>query len=125
MAWSSSWKGSVKPGKQRMYVRIAPLHIKRGFLAAHLSKELRTKQKIRSMPLRTGDKVIVLRGQFRKKTGKVESVDLRRTKVYITGIESTKKDGSKASYPLHPSNLMITELDTSDKRRLSKPEKKS
>ncbi|MEK6849915.1 MAG: 50S ribosomal protein L24, partial [Nanoarchaeota archaeon] len=68
--------------------------------------------------LRIGDKVTVVRGQFAKKAGKVERVDILESRVYITGVEQTKKDGSKSAYPLHPSNVMITELDTTDKRRM-------
>ena len=120
MSWSAHWKGSIKPKKQRTYRREAPLHIKRQFLAAHLSKELRGKHKTRSVTLRLGDKVTVLRGQFNKKSGKVERVDVIAGKVYITGIELVKKDGSKAMYPVHPSNLIITELDATDKRRMEK-----
>ncbi|MBI4145238.1 50S ribosomal protein L24 [Candidatus Woesearchaeota archaeon] len=116
--WSRHWKGSVKPRKQRAYAREAPIHVKRQSLAAHLSKELRGKHKTRSITLRVGDKVTVLRGQFRKKSGKVERVDAPASRVYVTGIELAKKDGGKSQYPLHPSNLIITELE-SDKRRFT------
>ncbi len=117
-AWSSHWKASIKPNKQRKYAYKAPLHIKRKFLAAHLSKELRTKHKSRSVTLRIGDKVTVMRGQFAKKSGKIERLDIPESRVYVTGVEHAKKDGSKSAYPLHPSNVMITELDTTDKRRM-------
>ena len=120
MSWSAHWKASIKPRKQRSYKREAPLHIRRKFMAAHLSKALRGTHKTRSVILRLGDKVTVLRGQFRKKSGKVERVDINASKAYVTGVELTKKDGSKAMYPLHPSNLIITELDASDKRRMEK-----
>ena len=42
-----------------------------------------------------------------------------RQKIFITGIEFNKKDGSKALYPIHPSNLLIQDLAT-DKRRTDK-----
>jgi ribosomal protein uL24 len=115
--WSSHWQGSVKPRKQRAYAREAPLHVKRDFLSAHLSKELRGKHKTRSITVRVGDKVTVLRGQFRKKQGKVERVDVKASRVYVSGVELSKKDGSKTMYPLHASNLLITELHQ-DKRRM-------
>jgi large subunit ribosomal protein L24 len=120
MSWSAHWKGSVKPRKQRSYRREAPLHVKRQFMAAHLSKELRGTHKTRSVTIRLGDKVTVLRGQFHKKAGKIERIDINATKVYITGVELIKKDGSKAMYPIHPSNIIITELDATDKRRMEK-----
>ncbi|HSU72309.1 MAG TPA: 50S ribosomal protein L24 [Candidatus Binatia bacterium] len=117
MNWSSHWKGSVKPRKQRSYAREAPLHVKRKFLGAHLSKELRGKHKTRSLPVRVGDKVTVLRGQFRKKSGKVERVDVKASRIYVAGVEMLKKDGSKTAYPVHPSNVIITEMHQ-DKRRM-------
>ncbi len=67
--------------------------------------------------MRKGDKVKVLRGKFRKQEGKVDRVNLKRERVYIGGLEYTKKDGSKVPVAFNPSKLMITVLDLSDKRR--------
>lgn len=116
--FSSLWKRSVQPRKQRKYRKRAPLHVKRKFVNANLSKDLKKKYKKRSMNLRKGDSVKVMRGQFKNKTGKVEEVSLKKTTIYISGIEVVKKDGTKTRYPLHPSNLMITELNIDDKMRL-------
>lgn len=109
---------SGKPGKQRLYNYKAPLHILSAMLCAHLSKELRQKLKRRSLRVRIGDKVVVMTGQYKKKNGKIERVDVKAQRVYITGIERSRKDGSKAQYPFHPSNLCITELGGEDKRRM-------
>ena len=117
MKWNTSYTGSVKPSKQRNYVRNAPLHVRNTFLGSHLSKDLRQKLKIRALRVRKGDKIKVLRGQHKGKTGTVDRVDTKRMKVFITGIEFSKKDGSKSLYPVHPSKIMIQELHT-DKRRL-------
>lgn len=115
--FSSSWISSGKAGKQRKYRANAPLHIKRRFLSAHLSKELKSKLKTRSMELRKGDTAKVMRGQFRGKTGKVERIMVKEEKAQIAGIERKKEDGSKSFYMIHASNLMITELNMDDKRR--------
>jgi len=115
--FSSSWIRSKQPRKQRKYRYNAPLHIKQKFVSAHLSKDLREKYKRRSINLRKGDSVKVMRGQFRNKTGKIDEVNLKRTKVYVSGIEIAKRDGTKARYPLNPSNLVITEVDINDKMR--------
>jgi len=115
--WSKSWKSSKKPGKQRKYVYNLPLHIRKTLLSALLLKDLRKKYNKRNMPVRTGDKVKILRGQFKKKTGKVSGIDLKKIKIYIEGIENIKKDGSKVPYPIHPSNVIITELNLDDKKR--------
>jgi large subunit ribosomal protein L24 len=117
--WTKTWKASIQPRKQRAYVRNAPLHIKGDFVASHLSRELRQKHKRRAVRVRTGDKVKIMRGNFRNRTGKVERINVKEQKVYITGIEVSKRDGSKALMPVHPSNLLIQELGPSDKYRIS------
>lgn len=116
--FSKAWISSKNPKKQRKFVYNAPLHLRTGLVVSHLSKDLRQKYLRRSMRVRVGDKVTVMTGQFRKKTGKVERVNTEKCKAFITGIETLKKDGSKALYPIHASNLMITELNLSDKKRL-------
>ncbi len=124
-AFSTKWKSSKAPAKQRKYRYNAPLHISRKFLASHLSPELRKKHSKRSFTLAKGDKVKVLRGQFKGRENKIERVNHKDIKVYVTGIERAKKDGSKSMYPLNPTNLMITELDLSDKKRKASLERKS
>lgn len=116
--WSSDWKASKKPSKQRKYVHNAPLHIRSTMPSSHLSKELKASLKCRSLRVRKGDKVKVLRGQFKGRTGTVERVNTKEMKIFITGVELMKKEGQKALYPIHPSKLLIQTLDTTDKRRL-------
>ncbi len=118
--FSKTWIRSKQPRKQRKYVARAPLHIKGKFLSTHLSKDIKKKYGIRSLRLRTGDKVKVLRGSYRNEEQKVERVDVKNQKIYLEKIEFTKKDGSKATRPFQPSNLMITELNLDDKKRLQK-----
>lgn len=118
--WNRSWKASKQPRKQRAYVRNALLHVRSGFIASHLSRELRQKHGRRSARLRVGDKVKVLRGSFKNKTGTVERVDAKRLRVYVTGIELVKRDGSRAMTGLHPSNLLIQELVMGDKKRFGR-----
>lgn len=115
--WSKSWKSSKKPRKQRKYVYSMPLHIRNTLMSAPLSKELRKKYGRRSLSVRVGDRVKILRGQFKKRTGKISKVRLTKIRINIEGIENIKKDGSKAPYPIHPSNVIITELNLDDKKR--------
>lgn len=116
--FSRNWLRSTQVRKQRKYRHNAPLHLRRKFVSANLSKELRTRHGRRSFPLRTGDTVKVLRGKFKGVQGKVTKVMLDKCKVNVEKVESTKKDGSKVSYPLAPSNLMITNLILEDDRRV-------
>lgn len=118
MNWNTNWKRSKNPSKQRKYTRNAPSHVRTTLLGSHVSKELRQTVKHRSLRVRKGDKVKVLRGQHKGKTGTVDRVDTTRNKVYIGGIDIPKKDGSKTLVPIHPSNVTIQELEGKDKRRL-------
>lgn len=120
--FSTSWKKSVQPGKQRKFRHNAPLHVKQKLVHVHLSAELRQKYGTRNVQVKVGDKVKILRGQFAKKEGKVERVLLKRERVFITGIENIKKDGTKLPTQLHPSNLMIIDLNLEDKKRKQKLE---
>lgn len=118
--FSNSWKSSTQPRKQRKYRHNAPSNIRRKFLAVNLAKDLRAKHGARSAKIRSGDKVKILRGNFRSKTGAVDKVDLSNLKVFVVGIEVSKRDGSKAKVPLNPSNLQIVELKLDDKKRKDK-----
>ncbi|MCS7135133.1 MAG: 50S ribosomal protein L24 [Candidatus Aenigmarchaeota archaeon] len=115
--WSRKWKASKNPKKQRKYRYNAPLHIKRKFLSAHLSKELRKKYKRRALPLRKGDEVVVMRGKYKKMSGKISRVDLKGGKVYIEGITRKRVAGTEIPVAFEPSNLMIINL-YEDKMRL-------
>jgi len=115
--FSTKWKASKQKRKQRKYRANAPLHLRRKFMSANLSKELRKKYGRRSFPLRKGDMVKVMRGKFKGKTGKVSEVDLKKLIVSIEGIQRQKKDGTKMNVYFNPSNLQIQELNLEDRKR--------
>lgn len=119
-AFSTAWIASTQPRKQRKYRYNAPLHIKRKFLHANLAEELRKKYHVRSLQVRKGDTVKIMRGTHKGKKGKVERVSVKETKVYVENIHMTRKDGSKSYYPLQPSKVQIIEVNADDKRRFPK-----
>jgi len=114
--YSKHWASSTKARKQRKLRGNLPLHLRKKLVRAHLSKTLRQTHKKRSVAVRVGDKVTILRGQFRKKSGKIERVDRKKIRLFIEGIDIVKKDGTKALFPVHPSNVLLIELAV-DKRR--------
>ncbi len=118
-AWSKHWKASTQPRKQRKYQHNAPLHILHRMLASPLSAELRKKYMKRNIAVKKGDQVKVMRGQFKGKTGKIETVLVRYQRIHIEGVTQLKRDGSKVPYPLHPSKVRIIELNLGDKRRVA------
>ena len=116
--WSKSWIKSKAPKKQRKYRANAPLHLRHKMLAAHLNEELRKKYKKRSFPIRKGDKVKIVRGQFKGTIGEIERRDLKHYKVFVKGAEIKKREGQPPStYPIDPSNVVIIDLKLEDKKR--------
>lgn len=118
--WSKFWKSSTQKRKQRKYLFNAPLSVKHRLVNVALSKELRKEHGTRSVPVRVGDFVTIETGQFKKQSGKVTKVSLARTKVYVENVGVKRSDGSQNQYPIHPSNLVITKLDLTDKARADK-----
>ena len=116
--FSTAWKSSKQPRKQRKYVAKAPLHIKRRLLSINLSKDLRKKYGKRNVVARKGDNVKVMSGKFKGKTGKILQIFTKKSKVTVEGIQVKKMDGSKANIKLHPSNMQITELNLTDSKRM-------
>lgn len=123
--FSKSWKTSTQPRKQRKFRANAPPHIRQSFMGCHLSKELKKQYGKRSAGLRKGDKVKVVRGGHKGKTGSIDRVFVKKRKATITGIDFTKKEGSKIMIEFDPSNLIITELNMDDKTRRNKIEGKA
>jgi large subunit ribosomal protein L24 len=122
--FSSSWIKSKKPKKQRKYRLNAPKSIKRKMISSHLSKELKQKYQKRSFPLRTGDVVKVVRGRFDKKEGKIERIDSKKAKIYVSGCEAVRVNGQKSKVAIDPSNVIIIDLKLDDKKRKEALERK-
>lgn len=118
--FSTKWKASKQPRKQRKFLANAPLHIKKKMLSSNLSKDLKKKWKKRNVSLRKGDLVKIMRGKFKKKQGKITEIKMKTGKIYIEGIQKKKQDGSKVNIPLKASNLQIIELNMDDKKRMKK-----
>ena len=109
---------SKQPRKQRKALYNAPAHARGKHLSASLSKDLKESTGKRSLPLRSGDKVRVLRGDFKGHEGEVLSVDYASYKVTIEEVTLSKPDGTAVFLPVDPSNLMIIDADTKDDRRI-------
>jgi len=110
---------SEKPRKQRKARFEAPMHMKQHFMAVHLAKELRErlKTKRRSLLVREGDKVKIMRGEFGGHSSKVARVDVKRGKVYVEGIARKRGKGGESLVPIEPSKLLMVDANVSDKMR--------
>ncbi len=94
-----------------------PLHLKKKLMHVALNKELRAQLKRRSIGIRKGDQVQIIKGKFKGTQGMVSSVDLKSMKIYVDAATVKKRNGTQAQVPLATSKLRITKLVTTDKKR--------
>ena len=123
--FSTQWLSSKQPRKQRKFRANAPLHIRHKFLSSNLSKSLKEKYGKRNLPLRKGDEVLIMRGAFKKKKAKVSSVDHKKIRIVLEGIQRAKKDGTKVNVYFDPSVLQIVSLNLEDSKRSASLKQKS
>merc|ERR1712038_231799 len=96
----------------------APSHIRRTLMSAPLSKELRQKYGVRSMPIRKDDKVQVLRGHYKgQQVGKVVQCYRKKYVVYIERIQREKTNGATVYVGIHPSKVCIVKLKMDKDRK--------
>ena len=99
-----------------------------------MSKDLKLKYSVRSLPVRKGDTVKMVRGTFKGREGKIITVYRKKWCIHIEKITREKANGTsrliiisilgqQAQIPIHPSNCVITSLKI-DKNRKSILEKK-
>ena len=89
--FSTHWKSSTQVRKQRKYRYNAPLHILGKFLHSPLSKELRKEYGIRSLRVRTGDKVKIMRGNYKGTVGKILTVNVKDSYLLVAIVCKGKK----------------------------------
>ena len=112
-----------KPSKQRKRLYKGKLHERKHVLTAHLSKELRKETGKRSLMIKKEDKVRIMRGQNKKKEGKIVKGDHKKAKVFIEKLTRKKADGTEKLIPVKASNLLIIELERKDDKRLKRTRK--
>jgi len=114
---------TIKKRKQRKDLFNSPQHKKRNRIASHLEENLLLKYDKRAVPVIKGDTVKLIRGSFRGHEDKVTRVNVTKMTLEIEGITMTKADGNKIAKPTHPSNVIITKLNLTDKWRRKKLER--
>jgi len=108
---------TIQPRKQRKMLFQAPSHIRYKHFSAPLSPSLRASHDVRSIPVRSGDTVRILRGDRKGLEGKVTRVDRKNYRIFVEGVTREKVDGTTTFMPIHPSKVMITNLNLDDKWR--------
>ncbi|XP_026190772.1 60S ribosomal protein L26-1 [Cyclospora cayetanensis] len=86
----------------------APSSVRRKIMTAPLCKELRKKFNVRSLPIRKDDEVMIVRGRFHDREGKVIQVYRKKFVVHIERITRDKPNGESTPIGIHPSKVVIT-----------------
>ena len=105
------------PSRQRREIYQAEGQRLRKLLAAPLSDELRTTQGRRSYPVRKGDTVKIVRGDFAGVEGKVTDIDTHGRRLFVEGVTREMTSGTSTNVSVHSSKVMITKLNLDDKWR--------
>ncbi|CDS03469.1 Putative 60S ribosomal protein [Lichtheimia ramosa] len=108
---------SSSRSKSRKAHFTAPSHIRRKIMSSPLSKELREKYNTRSIPVRTDDEVMVVRGSLKGREGKVVQVYRKKWVIHIERVNREKVNGATAPIGIHPSNVVVTKLKIDKSRQ--------
>jgi large subunit ribosomal protein L24 len=93
-------------------------------MAARLSKELAASKGAKTLPVRKGDTIRIMRGDHVGFEGKVSRIDLKRYRIFVEGLTREKVDGTNIFVAVHPSKVMIKSLNLDDKWRKAILERK-
>jgi large subunit ribosomal protein L24 len=117
-------KAVKDPRKQRKRLYNAPAHIRHKLMAAPLAPDLIRSKGVKTLPVKKGDTVRVVRGDHIGFEGKVSRVDLKRYRIFLEGLTREKVDGTNIFVSVHPSKVMIKNLKLDDKWRKAIVERK-
>jgi large subunit ribosomal protein L26e len=79
-------------------------------MSATLSKDLRKKHGLRSLPVRKDDEVVVLRGGHKGHKGKIIQVFRKKWVIHIDKLTKNKANGAPYQIPVDPSKVAIVKL---------------
>jgi large subunit ribosomal protein L26e len=90
---------------------------RRKLMSANLSKELQARHNVRSMPIRQDDEVLVTRGMYKTREGKVTSVYRKKWVVHVERLSREKVHGTSVPVGIPPSSIVITKLKMDKDRK--------
>eukprot|EP00924_Labyrinthula_sp_SR-Ha-C_P007602 snap_masked-scaffold_42-processed-gene-1.30-mRNA-1 protein AED:0.03 eAED:0.03 QI:0/-1/0/1/-1/1/1/0/137 len=111
--------------KQRKAYFTAPSSERRIRMSAPLSKELREKHGVRSMPVRIDDEVAIVTGNYKNREGRVTACYRKKYVIHVDRVTRNKCNGTPVPIPIHPSNCVITKLKIDRNRKALLQEKGS
>ncbi|CUM62508.1 uncharacterized protein PRCAT00000059001 [Priceomyces carsonii] len=90
---------------------------RRALLSAPLSKELKQKYNIKSLPIRKDDEVLVIRGSKKGSEGKISSVYRLKFAIQLEKLQKEKSNGASVPINIHPSKVVLTKLHLDKDRK--------
>ena len=109
---------SKKPSKQRKALFNYKNHHRSKLLSARVADFVREEYGIKALPLRVGDDVRVVKGEFKDFEGEVIEIT-KNLRAKIKEVTFDKADGTEFHPTIHISKLMITKLSKEKKEGTS------
>merc|ERR1712033_157884 len=104
--------------KNRLRHFNAPSHVRRKIMSSPLSKDLRQKYNVRSIPIRKDDEVQIVRGHYKgQQVGKVVQVYRKKYCIYIERIQREKANGASVYVGIHPAKVCVVKLKMDKNRK--------
>ncbi|KAB0380067.1 hypothetical protein FD755_007851 [Muntiacus reevesi] len=88
----------------------APSHIRRKIMSCPLSKELRQKYSVRSMPIRKDDEVRVVGGHYKGRKWQSGPGLREEIRTYTEPVQREEADSTTVQAGIHPGTVVITRL---------------
>ncbi len=86
-------------------------------MSAPLSKDLRSKYNVRAVPIRRDDEVMIAKGQYKDREGKVTACYRKKFVIHIERVTRDKLNGQSVQVGIHPSKCVITKLKIDKDRK--------
>ena len=122
MKYSSAVTSSRRKNRKAHFS--AHSEARRKLMSANLSKELQARHNVRSMALRVDDEVLITRGMYKTREGKVTACFRKKMVIHVERITRDKPTGQQVQVGIDASNVVITKLKM-DKDRKAKLEAKA
>lgn len=86
-------------------------------MSAPLSKELKSKYNVRSLPVRKDDEVLVTRGHYKGQQGKITNCYRKKWVIHIERLHREKANGATVNVGFDPSKVEIVKLKLNKDRK--------
>merc|ERR1712154_677779 len=115
MKYSTSVSSSRRKSRKAHFG--AHSEARRKLMSANLSKELQARHGVRSMAIRKDDEVVITRGVYKTREGKVTACFRKKFVVHVERISREKVNGTSVPAGIPASSLTITKLKMDKDRK--------